>query len=104
MIVSEKNSLTLTKQDDEIFGFTPNAVANGTIIGEFSENTPAHQSRLMVGDKILTINGKELSDNDGITSLIERSGDKINMDLKGTEQTKPRPQFKNPIKFWLGII
>ena len=100
MIVSEKYSLTLTKQENEIFGFTP----NGTIIGELSEDTPAHQSRLMVGDKILTINGKELSDNDGITSLIERSGDKINMDLKGTEQTKPRPQFKNPIKFWLGII
>ena len=74
-------SVTLSRKMDEPFGFR----LRGKQIGMIHENSPADKIHtLKVGDTLLSINNKTISDlsNEDIISRVKGSGHSINLTLK----------------------
>ncbi|ESP04595.1 hypothetical protein LOTGIDRAFT_136041 [Lottia gigantea] len=78
--------VTVTRRENEGFGFViiSSVTKSGSTIGEFIENSPAERcSRLHVGDRILAVNGVNISQihHEDIVNLIKESGYSVTLTI-----------------------
>ena len=89
--------MTLTKQLEKDFGIE--TAPNTHMITELWKNSPAHNSRITIGDEIISFNGILASRYDYIGSLIRQSEKEVALVLNGTKEIHARTLMKNPIKY-----